>query len=336
MPDDTQSSAGQVLSDGAEEASILESFKQEFTKFDGYEDSPPAKATQEQDSAKESERATDTAETTLKADGDAADDITQPDNSEAYADDAPKSSYQARISERDRLAADQKRLAKNWQEFSEGKLKWQQSLQQELAAVKQQLSQPRQQPQQPTGEARFSSQEFAKASEWYEGEARKAIQEGDPDKARDLLDKASQTRTAAQRQFGQEQQAMYLQAQDRFVNDYRSVADKVLSEHKELNEDNNPVWLKMQELLNQEPVFTSHPNGFQWAYKYARGLVADAEASELRGKVTEYEKKFKEWENRTQLRGGTLTKPLNRDVDGMGDDEQEAFLRQQFVRANSE
>src|SRR4051794_25171606 len=112
MPDD-QSSAEQVLSDGAEEASLLESFKQEFTKFDGYEDSAQTKATDGRDSAKESDRATDTAETTQKAEGDAADDITQPDNSEASAEDAPKSSYQARISERDRLAADQKRLAKN-------------------------------------------------------------------------------------------------------------------------------------------------------------------------------------------------------------------------------
>jgi len=321
---DTTVTAETPESIAAEEAAAKEAFVKERSEPEAQQ----PEAAEEQDSPQSSESGADTAvEQPEKAKEGTPEDATRSSEVSAEAEaEKPKSSYQARRSERDQLIEDQKRLAESWRKLDEGKLKWQENLNRELATLKQQLAQQQNRP--PRNEP--TAEEYAMGAKELEKRAREAALNGEVEKADQLLGLASQARDKANQGWMSQQQQQWMAQHQQLEHAWLQNAEQIIAKHPELEDHTQGEGLEVAKIIQQYPVLKLDPNGFQMAVEYREKVKLAAEASGLREKLTQTEKRLSELQSKTQITGGGVTPHVNpKSFDDMTPDEQDDYLRDQ-------
>ncbi len=220
---------------------------------------------------------------------------------------------------------DEARLARSWQKIEQEKLEVRNALA-EVRQLKEQLQQQAQRaPQAP--QPRFSSKDYMAASDEFERQAARLMEEGDVDAAKQKLDLARQSRMAAQ-QYGQQEQTEAQQAQtEQFTRVWQGHAEAAIKEHPELGDPSTPEAQAMMELLEDFPVLGQIPDGFRQGVEFLKMRRDAASYSELRTKYETLEKENKELRSKTAISGGGVTpKVTPKDFDSMTLDEQEHYL----------
>lgn len=163
----------------------------------------------------------------------------------------------------------------------------------EFAANVRQYQQQQQSQRQQQDNGRFSPEEFERATDWYEKEAEKALQDGDLDKYRELNNNAKLTRRASKDAATKHAQAQQQQQQAEFVQQYEASFLRVVEKDKDAGDPDTETGKKIVSLFQEFPILQAIPNGFEVGYELLK----------MRDKATGYDATAKErddWKRRAE------------------------------------
>jgi hypothetical protein len=193
--------------------------------------------------------------------------------------------------------------------------------------------------------SRFSAQELSRAADWYESEADKAYDEGDPEKAKSCRANARAIKRTAGQAAQREQQSQYQQSMRGFAESYKATAERVIAENPDLGNPETESFKAMDALLQSEPILTMIPDGFKKGFEILqmRQVAGDivalspeqkkayneaGKAAGLLTKVTELKAEVDRLTNLTSLEKGSPA-PLGKsdNVSSLPLERQRAILR---------
>lgn len=201
------------------------------------------------------------------------------------------------------------------------------NMERRMNELEQRASQPTQQ-QAP----QFSSREYAQASQEFERQASRLMDEGDIDGAKEQLDLANKSRAASQ-QYAQQE---YGQQTRQFEQTWSRNAEAVLQKFPELQDGNTEESKSLVQLLQNEPILSHVADGFEKAVKML-GLQRDAaDASGLRETNAKQTKEIERLQGLLdpQGNGQGARQPSSKSFENMTTAEQKLYLERRAEEAD--
>lgn len=246
----------------------------------------------------------------------------------------PDDGKQGKESNYNRAKKDQERQDRSWKALEAEKERVR-AREAELARQAQELERSRQAPN-PNNQPRFSSQHLMKAVQTFEAEARKALQEGDPEEAAKQLDLASKARTEAQRSYQAEVRQAQEQQATEFGKQWQADTEGLIKDNPELANPQSKDGQELIAMLQQEPYLGFLPDGARKAWTVITLRREAAEASGLRDKLAKAEKEIERLNSLVSPQGGrgTGTHAGAKKFNDLNEAEQKAYLERRAREAD--
>lgn len=260
---------------------------------------------------------------------------------------APETPQESKYAKAKAEGERQKSLLANFEQEKQQHRAWLESEKQRLAQEKAQIEKfkaiPRSQDGRPYD---FNAKQYADAADDFYGRGMKALQDGDPEAARDSFQKAQEAAMASQNVWQAEQQMQQEHFTKQHYAAWNQDMERTLQQDPSLfyNKDNpTPMNTAISQFLewrarpnDSRPLLEMIPNGFSIATELARMKVAADESSARLERATKAEAELENERKRTGIRPSPSTgMPPAKTLDNMTDNEQRSFLIDQIRQADS-